>query len=183
MSRVGKQPVAIPGNVNVTVNGRDIVVECGPKKLSYTHRPEVSVQVDKDAKQVVVTRADDSRIAKAMHGLTRALVANMVTGVTKGFVKELEIHGVGWTAQREGQMIALNVGYADTRRVAVPPGVDAEIIGNNRIKISGPDKQAVGQLAAVVRSQRPPEPYNGKGIKYSDERIIRKAGKALAGAG
>ena len=180
MSRIGKKPIPLPSNVKVAVHGREVVVENGSKKLSYTHRPEVTVAVNDQDKTVVVEREGDGRIPKAMHGLTRALIANMVTGVTKGFAKELEIVGVGWTAQLEGKNIALNVGYADTRRVAIPAGVTVEVKGN-KIAINGSDKQAVGQLAAEIRRQRPPEPYNGKGIKYSDERVIRKAGKALAG--
>lgn len=179
MSRIGKKPIGLPGNVKVAVNGRDVVVESGAHKLSYTHRPEVSVRVDDQAKCVVVKRHGDGRTAKAMHGLTRALIANMVTGVTTGFAKDLDINGVGWSANVQGQKVALTVGYADTRYVQIPPGVKVEVSGS-RIKVSGADKQAVGQVAAKIRAQRPPEPYNGKGIKYADERIIRKSGKQFA---
>jgi len=182
MSRIGKKPVTLPGNVKVTVNGREVVVESGANKLSYAHRPEVSVKVDEQAKQVVVERHGDDKTAKAMHGLTRALIANMVIGVTTGFSKDLDINGVGWGAAVQGQKIALNVGYADTRYVEIPTGVSVEVQGS-RIKIKGTDKQMVGQVAAKIRSHRPPEPYNGKGIKYLDERIIRKQGKAFAGGG
>ncbi len=183
MSRIGNKPVALPSGVKVAVSGdRVVTVESGNKKLTMTHRPEVSVQVDEASKQVVVTRRDDSRTARALHGLTRALIANMVTGVTTGFSRELEVNGVGWTARVQGKKVALNVGYADTREVAIPDGVTVEVQGN-RIKVSGPDKQAVGQLAANIRAQRKPEPYNGKGIKYVDEVIIRKQGKAFAGGG
>ncbi len=180
MSRIGKQPVPLPANVNVAVSGRQVTVESGPKKLTFSHRPEVSVRVDDKAKAVLVERRSDDRLAKALHGLTRALIANMVTGVTTGFSKELEVNGVGWAAKIQGQNVVLNVGYADPRQVAIPAGIKVEV-QQNRIKISGPDKQAVGQLAAQIRAQRPPEPYNGKGIKYVDERIVRKAGKAFAG--
>ena len=182
MSRIGKKPIALPANVKVAVNGCDVVVESGSNKLTYTHRPEVTVRVDDGAKAVVVDSDSDDRTAKAMHGLTRALIANMVTGVTTGFLKELDINGVGWGAKLEGQKLALNVGYADTRYVVIPPGVAVEVQGT-RIKVRGADKQAVGQVAAMIRAHRPPEPYNGKGIKYVDERIIRKAGKAFAGGG
>lgn len=183
MSRIGNKPVALPSGVKVAVSGdRVVTVESGNKKLTMTHRPEVSVQVDEASKQVIVTRRDDSRTARALHGLTRALIANMVTGVTTGFSRELEVNGVGWTARVQGKKVALNVGYADTREVAIPDGVTVEVQGN-RIKVSGPDKQAVGQLAANIRAQRKPEPYNGKGIKYVDEVIIRKQGKAFAGGG
>lgn len=180
MSRIGKKPVAIPAGVKVAVNGRDVNVESGDKRLAITHRPEVTVTVDGD--QVIVERDNDSRNSRAMHGLTRALIANMVEGVSKGFSRELEINGVGWTARVQGMKIALNIGYADTREVAIPVGVTVEVEGN-KVKVSGIDKQKVGQLAAVIRSQRPPEPYNGKGIKYSDEQIQRKVGKALVGTG
>src|SRR5690606_7907039 len=158
MSRIGNKPVALPSGVKVAVSGdRVVTVESGNKKLTMTHRPEVSVQVDEASKQVVVTRRDDSRTARALHGLTRALIANMVTGVTTGFSRELEVNGVGWTARVQGKKVALNVGYADTREVAIPDGVTVEVQGN-RIKVSGPDKQAVGQLAANIRAQRKPEP-------------------------
>ncbi len=182
MSRIGKKPVPVPDNVKVAVNGCQVVVESGKNKLSFTHRPEISVRVDPQAKAVVVERKDDQRQSRALHGLTRAMIANMVAGVTKGFSKELEVIGVGWTAKVQGAVVALSVGYADTREVAIPAGVKVEV-AQNRIKVSGADKQAVGQFAAEVRKQRPPEPYNGKGIKYSDEHVIRKQGKAFAGAG
>jgi large subunit ribosomal protein L6 len=182
MSRIGKKPVELPASVKVTVAGRDITVESGSNKLQFTHRPEVSVRVDSDAKTVVIERQDDSRAAKSLHGLTRSLIANMIEGVTKGYTKELEINGVGWNAKLQGQIVALAVGYADTRYVTVPTGVKVEIV-QNRIKISGADKQKVGQTAAEIRSHRKPEPYNGKGIKYVDETIIRKSGKAFAGGG
>lgn len=179
MSRIGKKPVPLAAGVKVAVSGRQITVEKGNDRLSFTHRREVSVKVDDQAKQVVVSRADDSRTARAMHGLTRAMINNMIIGVSEGYSKELEINGVGWTAKQEGMKIALNLGFADTRYVAVPAGIKVDIKGN-RIKISGVDKQMVGQLAAQIRSQRKPEPYNGKGIKYSDEVIVRKQGKAFA---
>ncbi|MEE9212581.1 MAG: 50S ribosomal protein L6 [Phycisphaeraceae bacterium] len=179
MSRIGKQPVPLPGSVKVAVSGRDVAVECGSNTLSYTHRPEVSVRVEDDPRQVVVERKGDSRNARAMHGLTRALINNMVIGVSKGFTKELELSGVGWTVRVQGNKVALNVGYADTREVDIPPGLKVQVQGN-KITVSGPDKQQVGQLAAKIRAQRPPEPYNGKGIRYADEPIIRKQGKAFA---
>ena len=178
MSRVGKQPVLIEGGASVSVAGNTVTVQKGDQRLSYEHRPEVTVKVD-DGK-VMVERRDDSRTARAMHGLTRSLIANMIEGVTKGFSKELEVVGVGWNARVQGMKVALNVGYADTREVAIPPGVKVEVEGN-KIKISGASKQLVGQCAAEIRAQRKPEPYNGKGIKYSDEHITRKQGKAFAG--
>lgn len=182
MSRIGKKPVELPGKVKATVSGRDVTIENGQNKLQLTHRPEITVRVDEQARSVVVERKDDSRMAKSLHGLTRSLIENMVVGVTQGFSEELEINGVGWNAKLQGQQVNLAVGYADVRTVKVPSGVKVEIV-QNRIKISGIDKQKVGQLAAEIRSQRKPEPYNGKGIKYVDEKIIRKAGKAFAGSG
>lgn len=180
MSRIGKKPVAVPDNVKVAVNGRDVVVESGKNKLTFRHREQVAVAFDAAAKSVVVNRLSEDRLARALHGTTRATIANMIEGVTKGFVKELEVVGVGWTAAIQGAKIVLNVGYADPRVVAIPAGVKVEV-QQTKIKVSGSDRQAVGQVAAVIRSQRPPEPYNGKGIKYSDEKIVRKAGKAFAG--
>jgi large subunit ribosomal protein L6 len=182
MSRIGNQPIDLPSGVNVTVSGNSVTVEAGGKRLSMEHRPEVTVTVDGDPKQIIVKRQDDGRIAKAMHGLTRALLNNMVIGVTKGFEKGLEINGVGWTAKVQGNKLALNVGYADTRVLDIPMGVEVGVQGN-KVSVKGPDKHAVGQFAANVRRQRPPEPYNGKGIKYSDEVIVRKQGKMFAGGG
>ena len=182
MSRIGKKPIPIEGSAKVSINGRDVTVEAGGNRLTVTHRPEVSVRVDDENKQVIVERENDSRTAKSMHGLTRSLIANMIEGVTKGYSKELEIVGVGWNARLQGNKLNLSVGYADTRVVEVPGGVNVAVEGN-RIRITGPDKQLVGQVAARIRAHRPPEPYNGKGIKYADERIIRKQGKAFAGGG
>ena len=179
MSRIGKKPVPVEG-AKVSVTGNTVTVEKGDARLSIEHRPEVTVKVDGD--QVVVERKDDSRTARAMHGLTRSLIANMVEGVTKGYTRQLEIVGVGWNASVQGMSVALNVGYADTRQVPIPNGVKVEVEGP-RIKVSGPDKQLVGQCAAQIRAQRKPEPYNGKGIKYSDEVITRKQGKAFAAGG
>ena len=183
MSRIGKKPVPVPAGVKVDIAGdRRVTVQGKLGTLSITHRPEVSVRVDDEAGAVVVERLNQSRPARAYHGLTRALIRNMVQGVTEGFRKQLEIIGVGWNAQVQGQNLRLNVGYADTRVVAIPDGVNVEVAGN-RINVSGPDRQVVGQLAAVIRGQRPPEPYNGKGIKYSDEVIVRKQGKAFGSGG
>ncbi len=175
MSRIGKKPVALAGT-KVSVSGNQVTVEAGGNRLSITHRPEVTVKVEGD--EVVVERKGDSRAAKAMHGLTRSLISNMIEGVTKGFEKNLEINGVGWTAQLQGNKVNLKVGYADTRVVIVPTGIKVDIQGN-KLKISGADKQMVGQVAAEIRSHRTPEPYNGRGIKYDNEHIIRKQGKAF----
>src|SRR5687768_9451936 len=154
MSRIGKKPVPLPDNVKVAVNGRDVVVESGKNKLTFTTVPEVSVRVDPQTKSVVIERQGETRFSRAMHGTTRARIANMVEGVTKGFTKELEINGVGWTARVAGAKIALSVGYADVREVEIPAGVKVEVAAN-RIKVSGADKQSVGQFAAEVRAHRP----------------------------
>lgn len=182
MSRIGKQPIPIPGNVKVSLNGRSVTVESGKNKLAMTHRPEVTVRLDDAAKSVVVERKGDGRVPRAMHGLTRALIANMIQGVATGYTKELEVNGVGWTARVQGKKIVLNIGYADPRELEIQDGVTVEVV-QNRIKISGADKQKVGQLAAEIRAQREPEPYNAKGIKYVGEHIVRKSGKQFAGGG
>ena len=181
MSRIGKQPVTLPANVKASVSNRVVTIEGAKTKLSFTHKPQVEVKVD--GNQVLITRKSDARADRALHGTTRALIQNMVIGVTEGFKKELEIVGVGWTAQVQGnKLVKLNIGYADTREVPIPAGVTVAV-AQNKITVTGADKQAVGMLAAVIRSQRKPEPYNGKGIKYTDETIIRKQGKQFAGGG
>lgn len=180
MSRIGKQPIPLPANAKAAISGRTITVESGKNKLSFDHHAEVTVK--SDGKEITVTRNNEGKLARSLHGLTRAIINNMIEGVTKGFSKELEINGVGWTAKVQGMKILLSVGYADVREVAIPAGVKVEV-NQNRIKVSGADKQAVGQIAAQIRSHRPPEPYNGKGIKYVDEVIVRKQGKAFAGGG
>ncbi len=180
MSRIGKTPIDIPGGVNVTLNGRTVTVQ-GPKgTLTMDHRPEVEVAVED--KQVLVTRRNDAKASRAFHGLTRALIQNMVVGVTQGYKKELEINGVGWNAQVQGRQLKLNIGYADTRVLEIPMGVEVNVQGN-KISVEGIDKQAVGEFAARTRSQRIPEPYNHKGIKYADEVLVKKEGKAFASGG
>lgn len=179
MSRIGKQPVPLAG-ATVKVNGREISVNGKGGTLTYQHRPEVAVRVDDDAKEVVVERHGDSRTAKAMHGLTRSLVANMIHGVTKGYEQNLEIHGVGYGGQVQGNKIKLKLGFADERIVNIPAGVTVEAKSSSNLtelSIKGIDKQLVGQTASAIRQHRKPEPYNGKGIKYSTEIIKKKQGK------
>jgi len=183
MSRIGKKPVPVPEGAKVTIAARTVTVEGPLGTLRFEHRPEVAAAYDEAARQVVITRGDDSRTARALHGLTRALVANMVEGVTKGFQKSLEIVGVGYNAKLQGRSIALTVGYADTRLLEIPDGVTVELPSATRIIVKGPDKQKVGDLAARIRKVRTPEPYQGKGIRYTDEVVRRKAGKAFAGTG
>lgn len=181
MSRIGKKPVALAG-ATVKVNGREVSVSGKGGTLTYEHRSEVSVRVDDEAKEVVVERADDSRTAKAMHGLTRSLIANMIEGVTKGYEVNLEIHGVGYGGTVQGNKINLKLGFADVRVVPIPAGVtiDAKSTSNlTELSIKGIDKQLVGQTAAAIRQHRKPEPYNGKGVHYKGEQITRKQGKAF----
>jgi len=180
MSRIGKKPVALQG-ASVKVEGRLITVQGQEATLTYEHEPQVAVRVDEETNQVFVERHGDTRKAKAMHGLTRSLIYNMIQGVTQGFTQELHVVGVGWNASVQGSRVALNVGFADTRYIDIPQGLSVETTRDGRIRISGADKQAVGQLAARIRGQRPPEPYNGRGIKYAEEQIIRKEGKAFGG--
>jgi large subunit ribosomal protein L6 len=181
MSRIGKKPISIPAGVKVSVSGRTVSVE-GPKgKTSLEHRPEITVKVEGD--QIIVERQDDERLSRGFHGLTRTLISNMVEGVTKGYERSLSIVGVGYNASVSGQTLNLNVGYADTRRLPIPQGLKVETPNPTTIRISGIDKQVVGHFAAFARSMRKPEPYKGKGIRYLDEVVKRKAGKAFAGAG
>lgn len=182
MSRIGKKPIEIPGGVTVTLDGRTVTCQGKLGTLSYAHRPEVAVNIDEQAKQIVIDADDNNREARAFHGMTRALIQNMVIGVSQGYTRELDIHGVGWGAKVAGQNLEMNLGYADTRVVAIPAGVNVEVRGQ-RIFVSGIDKQAVGQFAATARAQRKPEPYNGRGVKYVEEVIVRKEGKAFAGGG
>lgn len=177
MSRIGKQPIGIPDKVEVKVNGATVEVK-GPKgQLSYTFRKEV--KIEKADKSLNVTPVDKSTSARALWGLSRTLLSNMVTGVTTGFVKTLEFTGVGYKAAVSGSTLTLNLGYSHPIDYKLPKGVDAKVV-KNTIEISGSDKELVGFVAAQVRSYREPEPYKGKGLKYSDEKIIRKAGKTGA---
>ncbi len=181
MSRIGRKPVVVPANVKVSLADATINVE-GPKgKLSFNHRREIGVKYDEAAKQLLITRPDDERLNRALHGLTRSLIANMVEGVTKGYTKKLEIVGVGYQAQlKKANTVALQVGYANVVVMEAPPGVTVTIPDPTHITITGADKQAVGQFAAIVRKVRPPEPYKGKGIRYEGEAVRRKAGKAFS---
>src|SRR5277367_2205567 len=180
MSRIGRKPVPVPTNVKIAIADSTIQVE-GPKgTLSLTYRPEIDVTFDQSGGQIVVTRHDDERTNRSLHGLTRSLVANMVQGVTSGYAKKLEIVGVGFQAQlKKANTVALQVGYANQVVLEAPAGVSVVVPDPTHITISGADKQAVGQFAAVIRKVRPPEPYKGKGIRYEGEVVRRKAGKAF----
>ena len=182
MSRIGKKPVPI-GSAKVSVQDRLIKFE-GPKgKLELTVHPTITVAFDTAKKELVVTRPDDERQSKALHGLTRALLANNVKGVTEGYKKSLEIQGVGFKAEMKGKDLVLSVGYANQIIKKIPSTVQVVVEGGLKIHISGADKQAVGEFAAQVRSVRKPEPYKGKGIRYDKEVVKIKPGKAFAGTG
>ncbi len=179
MSRIGKQPVAVPAGVKIDVAGRQIHVEGPLGKLTQDLCPEISAAYDADSKLLVVKRRDDSRQAKALHGLSRALIANMVEGVTKGFEKKLEIVGVGYLAAVQNDELQLRVGFANEVHLPIPAGLNVTCPDQTHIVVKGSDKQLVGQFAAEVRAVRKPEPYKGKGVRYDGEVVRRKAGKAM----
>jgi large subunit ribosomal protein L6 len=176
VSRIGKQPIPVPSAVKVTVEGGQVSVK-GPKgELRRQVHQDISVSLD--GAVLTVSRPTDQPRHRALHGLTRALLANMVSGVETGFTKTLELQGVGYRAQQMGKNIQLAVGYSHPVDVVAPDGITLEVEGNNKIHVRGIDKELVGQLAAEIRKIRPPEPYKGKGIRYEGEYVRRKAGKA-----
>lgn len=180
MSRIGKQPVAIPANVKVAIDGNTVRVE-GPKgKLEASFRPEVSVSHDPAAKSVVVTRSSDERLSRSLHGLTRSLIRNMVKGVVDGYEKRLKVEGIGYQARKDKTAVVLTVGYANAISLTPPDGVTCDIPDPTTIVVKGADKQKVGQFAAEIRAARKPEPYKGKGVRYETEVIRRKEGKSFA---
>lgn len=175
MSRIGKQPIAVPAGVTVTISEANEVVVKGPKgTLTQTFDSAMNIALEEN--QVVVTRPNDLKRNRSLHGLTRTLIANMVEGVTNGFTKVLEINGVGYRAQKQGNKLVLSLGYSHPVEMIDPEGLSSAVDGN-KITVSGIDKAAVGQYAAEIRDKRRPEPYKGKGIKYIDEVIRRKEGK------
>ena len=183
MSRIGKKPVPVVGGVKVTVNDHHVKVE-GPKgKLELNVHPAITVRYDDARKEFIVTRPDDEKPSKALHGLTRSLLNNMVIGVTQGYKKSLEIVGVGYKVEQKGKNLVFSVGYANTIPLVIPGGVTVQLDGANKVHITGPDKQLVGQFASDIRRIRKPEPYKGKGIRYEGEVVKIKPGKAFAGAG
>ena len=179
MSRIGRMPIAVPAGVEVKIDGSTVTVK-GPKgTLTRTVSSNITVTLDNGV--ITVTRPNDLKENRALHGLTRTLIANMVQGVNEGFKKELEINGIGYRAAKQGKDLVLNIGYSHDVIMPEIDGITVEVPAPNKIIISGPDKQKVGQFAAEVRGKRPPEPYKGKGIKYIDEVIRRKEGKAGKG--
>ena len=179
MSRIGKQPVLIPGGVTADVNGQTITVKGAKGEVSYTAPACVAVAVEENS--VVVSRTDESKFGKAMFGTVRSLVNNMVLGVSQGYKKELLIDGVGYKAVMKGQEIVLSLGFSHDINYSIPDGIKVEVGGNGTsVTVEGIDKQLVGQVAARIRDYSPAEPYKGKGVRYSDEQIRRKEGKAVA---
>lgn len=176
MSRVGKAPVTLPSGVEVKIDGSHVTVKGSMGELSREFNDRVSFVIEDGV--LTVTRPDDTRESKALHGLSRALVNNMVVGVTEGFSKQLEIQGVGYRAALKGKDIELQVGFSHTVTVEAPEGITFDVPEPTKISVSGIDKEKVGQVAANIRKVRPPEPYKGKGIRYTGEHVRRKAGKA-----
>ena len=175
MSRIGKQPIPLPTGVEVSIDP-DVVRVSGPRGSLEERKPR-DIAVEKNDGEVLVTRPTDRGEHRALHGLTRSLIANMVTGVTEGFSKRLEIQGVGYRAALRGKDIELQVGYSHPVSIPAPDGIEFEVPQPTRIIIKGNNKQVVGEIAAIIRKQRPPEPYKGKGIRYQGEYVARKVGK------
>lgn len=179
MSRIGKKPVAVPEGVQVTIANGSINVSGKHGDLNLRWHPALSVDYSAADGQIVVSRPDDSRQSRALHGLTRSLIQNMVIGVGTPFTKRLEIHGVGYNASLSGNGLSLQVGFANTVKLTVPEGVVCEVPDATHVIVTSADKQKAGQFAAEIRGVRPPEPYKGKGVRYTGEHVRRKAGKAF----
>jgi large subunit ribosomal protein L6 len=183
MSRIGKQPIPVPSGVKVRLADGKVHVE-GPKgKLELAYHRAMNVRFDEADKKMQVTRPNDERENRALHGLTRSLIANMVMGVTKGFEKKLKIEGIGYQARMDKKAIVLTVGYANPISLTPPDGVTVELTDPTSITVKGADKQKVGQFAAEIRHARPPEPYKGKGVRYENEQVRRKEGKSFTSGG
>ncbi len=180
MSRIGRKSIAVPDGVDVAIAGRVVTVKGKNGEMTLEHHPAVTVAFDADAKEISVENPGELRENRKFHGLTRSLINNMVLGVTTYFEKKLDIVGVGYQATIDGTKLCLQVGFANTVELPIPENVICELPSNIQIALKSADKQAVGQFAAEIRRVRPPEPYKGKGIRYQNEQIRRKAGKALA---
>lgn len=191
MSRIGKKPIPIPDGVKVVLDGKAVKVEGPQGKLAWTPREEITVAVDLAAKTITVTRKDDERLSRSLHGLSRTLIANMLEGCLKGFSKSLELYGVGYSLAIQGTKFTMTCGFSHPADFEIPAGLKVAVVtpqarGDSepaKFTVSGADKQLVGEFAARVRKTKPPEPYKGKGVRYAGERVRRKVGKAFAGAG
>ena len=179
MSRIGRKPVTVPDGVDVSVDSGTVSVKGKHGSLSFDYHPNMTVEYDSGQREVTVKRPNDERHNRSLHGLTRSLINNMVTGVTEPFVRRLDIIGVGYQASMAGNKLSLQVGYANTVELTVPDIVECEVPDSTHIIVRSPDKQVAGQFAAEIRAVRPPEPYKGKGIRYQNEHVRRKAGKAF----
>ncbi len=179
MSRIGRAPIAVPAGVEVKIEAENVVTVKGPKG-TLTRQFHPNMKIEQEGEVIHVTRPNDAKENRALHGLTRTLIHNMVVGVTEGYKKELDVNGVGYRVAKEGNKLVMNLGFSHQVTMEEIPGITIEVPGPNKIIIHGCDKQQVGQFAAEVREKRPPEPYKGKGIKYTDEVIRRKAGKTGA---
>ncbi len=179
MSRIGKMPIAVPAGVDVKIDGPVVTVK-GPKG-TLTKEFNHLMKITQEGSGIIVTRPNDENLSKSLHGLTRTLIHNMVVGVTEGFKKELEINGVGFRCEKQGKKVIMNLGFSHKVEVEDTDDIKLEVPAPNKIIVSGIDKQKVGQTASEIRGKRPPEPYKGKGIKYADEVIRRKEGKAAKG--
>ena len=179
MSRIGKKPITIPAGVDVKIDGTTVTVK-GPKgTLTKTFHKDMLIK--QEGTEIIVDRPSEDKLHKSLHGLTRTLVDNMVTGVTQGYSKSLDIEGIGYRAQKQGKNLVMNLGYSHQVIVPEIDGITIDVPAQNKIVVNGIDKQTVGQFAAQIREKRPPEPYKGKGIRYTGEHIIRKEGKAGKG--
>lgn len=182
MSRIGKKPVKVPNDVKVSISGNTVNIEGAKGKLSQTFHPDIAVEYQQQDKQVIVKRPSDDKYYRALHGLTRSLISNMVQGVTKGYSKKIEIVGLGYNAKVQGKDLVLTLGYTHPVSLPIPAGIKIDVTNPTnpgKLTVSGPDKQMVGQFSAVIRGMKPPEPYKGMGVKYENEVIRRKAGKAF----
>ena len=183
MSRIGKKPIVVPAGIEVRIADGVVSVKGKNGELKFEPHPAMKIAFDAQSRALTVTRPNDQRLNRALHGLTRSLLNNMVQGVQTYFEKRLEIQGVGYTASVSGKTLGLQVGYANTVKLPIPDGIVCELPDNTHVVLKSANKQLVGQFAAEVRGVRPPEPYKGKGIRYQDEVVRRKAGKAFAGSG
>ena len=180
MSRIGRAPITIPAGVDVKLDGNVLTVKGAKGTLTQKIRQEITVKIE--GSEIVVTRINDEKTARSLHGLTRTLIANMVEGVSNGFTKTLEVNGIGYRAQKQGNNLVMNLGFSHQVIMPEIEGISIDVPNPNLVVVSGPDKQVVGQFAAEIREKRPPEPYKGKGIRYQGEYVRRKEGKAGKGA-